>query len=188
MAKKDALSLRTGDIVTLQGLLVTGRDKLHRYLFDKRPPEQQIPFNLKGTILYHCGPIIEQTSGGYRCVASGPTTSMRVESYASRIIAVYGVRALMGKGGMGTETLNALRKHGCVYLHAIGGAAIYLADRVKRVAGVWKLKEFGMAEAMWILEVNDFPAIVTMDAYGKSLHAEIEMKSRATLEELLNLG
>jgi fumarate hydratase class I len=110
---------------------------------------------------------------------------MRVEMYESRIIEEYGIRGAMGKGGMGRRTLHALKEFGCVYLHTIGGAAVYLADRVKRVSGVWKLEEFGMTEAMWILEVNDFPAIVTMDAFGKSLHDEIERKSRTVLKELL---
>jgi len=187
MTRKDVLDLHVGDMVLIKGLLVTGRDKLHKYLFNERPPKELIPFSLDGTILYHCGPIIEKTPKGFQFIAGGPTTSMRVEMYEPQIIAEYGIRGVMGKGGMGRETLGALRKYGCVYLHTIGGAAVYLAGRVKRVAGVWKLEEFGMTEAMWILEVNDFPAIVTMDAYGKSLHDEIEMKSRAVLEELLKL-
>lgn len=187
VTRKDVLDLHVGDVVLIQGLLVTGRDKLHGYLFNERPPKEQIPFNLDGAVLYHCGPIIEKTPKGYRCIAGGPTTSMRVEMYASRLIADYGIRGVMGKGGMGKRTLNALREYGCVYLHAIGGAAVYLADRIKRVAGVWKLEEFGMTEAMWILGVNDFPAIVTMDAFGKSLHDEIEMKSRAVFKELMEL-
>ena len=185
MTRKDVLSLHVGDIVSIQGLLVTGRDKLHTYLFNERPPKERIPFNLEGSILYHCGPIIEKTPQSYRCIAGGPTTSMRVEMYESWIIAEYGIRGIMGKGGMGRRTLHALKEFGCVYLHTIGGAAVYLADRVKRVSGVWKLEEFGMAEAMWILEVNDFPAIVTMDAFGKSLHDEIEMRSRKVLKKLL---
>ncbi len=187
MAKKDALSLRGGDMVSLQGLLLTGRDRLHGYLFNERPPIKQIPFGLDGTVLYHCGPIIQKTDSGYRCVAAGPTTSMRVERYTAQVIADYGIRGIMGKGGMGAGTLKALREHGCVYLQAVGGAAVYLADRVKRVAGVWKLEEFGMTEAMWMLEVEDFPAIVTMDAHGKSLHDEVERKSRTIFEELIGL-
>jgi tartrate/fumarate subfamily iron-sulfur-dependent hydro-lyase beta chain len=187
MTKKDVLDLHVGDVVLINGLLVTGRDKLHTYLFNERPSKERIPFNLDGSILYHCGPIIQKTPRGYRCIAGGPTTSMRVEMYESWIIAEYGIRGVMGKGGMGRRTLHALKEFGCVYLHTIGGAAVYLADRVKRVSGVWKLEEFGMAEAMWILEVNDFPAIVTMDAFGKSFHDEIEMRSRKVLRELLEL-
>jgi len=187
MTRKDALDLHVGDVVLIKGLLVTGRDKLHKYLCKERPPKEVIPFNLDGTILYHCGPIIEKTPKDYRFIAGGPTTSMRVEMYEAQIIAEYGIRGVMGKGGMGRQTLGALRKYGCVYLHTIGGAAVYLASRVKRVSGVWKLEEFGMTEAMWILQVNDFPAIVTMDAHGKSLHDEIEMSSRTVLKKLLRL-
>lgn len=187
LTHEEALSLSVGDAILIQGVIVTGRDRLHRYMVGEKPPQQLIPWDLKGTILYHCGPIVEKTRGGFRCVAAGPTTSMRVERYAAQIIADYGLRGIMGKGGMGAGTLHALREHGCVYFQAVGGAAVYLADRVKKVVGVWKLEEFGMTEAMWILEVNDFPAIVTMDAHGRSLHDEIERKSRAVFERLLKL-
>lgn len=185
MTRNDALSLHVGDMVSITGHLVTGRDKLHRYLCNEKPQQKDIPFNLEGTILYHCGPIIQKTRRGYRCVAAGPTTSMRVEHYAPGIIADYGIRGLMGKGGMGEQTRSAIRECGCVYLNAIGGAAVHLAERVKQVAGVWMLEEYGMTEAMWILEVHDFPAIVTMDSYGKSLHDDIELKSRAVFDRLL---
>ncbi len=158
---------------------------MHRYLFDERPPAAHIPFDLRGSVLYHCGPIVKKTPEGYQVFAAGPTTSMRVERYTAQVIADYGMRGVMGKGGMGAKTLDALKEHGCVYLQAIGGAAVYLAERVTKVAGVWKLEEFGMAEAMWILEVNDFPAIVTMDAHGKNLHEEIEKKSRSIFETLI---
>jgi len=110
---------------------------------------------------------------------------MRVEMYEHRIISEYGIRGVMGKGGMGKQTMNALKKNGCVYLNTIGGAAVYLADKVKRVAGVWKLEEFGMTEAMWVLDVKDFPAIVTMDAYGKSLHEEIDKSSCREFRKLI---
>ncbi len=185
LSRTDVLSLHAGDTVLITGRLVTGRDKLHRFLCNENPRKKGIPFNLEGAVLYHCGPIIEKTPEGYRCVAAGPTTSMRVERYAARIIADYGIRGIMGKGGMGGETLHALSEFGCVYLQAIGGAAVYLADRVKHVVGVWKLEEFGMTEAMWILEVDDFPAIVTMDAHCVSVHERIEKKSRAVFEKLL---
>jgi fumarate hydratase class I len=188
LTKQDVLKLKVGDMVLINGQIVTGRDKLHKYLFNKKPLREQIPFNLEGTVLYHCGPIIKKTPKGYKLVAGGPTTSMRVEMYERRIISEYGLRGVMGKGGMGMQTLKALKENGCVYLHTIGGAAAYLAERVKRVAGVWKLEEFGMTEAMWILEVKDFPAIVTMDAHGRSLHEEIEKKSFAAFTRLVGSG
>jgi tartrate/fumarate subfamily iron-sulfur-dependent hydro-lyase beta chain len=185
LTKAEVLTLKVGDMVLINGQIVTGRDKLHKYLFNKGPSKKDIPFNLEGTILYHCGPIIKKTPKGFKLVAGGPTTSMRVEMYEHRIISEYGLRGVMGKGGMGTQTLKALKENGCVYLHTIGGAAAYLAERVKRVVGVWKLEEFGMTEAMWILEVKDFPAIVTMDARGKSLHEEIEKISFREFKKLI---
>ena len=188
LTKEDILSLHTGDIVLINGQIVTGRDKLHKFLFNKKPSKKQIPFNLEGTILYHCGPIIKKTTKGFELIAGGPTTSMRIEMYEHRIISEYGLRGVMGKGGMGRQTLNALKENGCVYLHTIGGAGVYLADRVKKVVDVWKLKEFGMTEAMWVFDVKEFPAIVTMDAHGRSLHEEIEKKSYGEFKRLAGLG
>jgi len=187
MTKETVLSLKIGDTVAITGRIITGRDKLHKFLFSKKPAQEQIPFDLEGTILYHCGPIVRETPGGFVFVAGGPTTSMRVEMYEYRVISEYGIRGVMGKGGMGKQTLKALKENGCVYLNTIGGAAVYLADKVRGVAGVWKLEEFGMTEAMWVLDVQDFPAVVTMDAYGRSLHDEIRKHSLVEFEKLLGL-
>lgn len=185
LTKKDVLSLNVGDRVLISGQIVTGRDKIHKYLFNVRPRIKDIPFNLKGAVLYHCGPIIKKTEEGFRLIAGGPTTSIRVEMYEPRIISEYGIRGVIGKGGMGRKTLKALEENGCVYLHTISGAAVYLADRVKRVVGVWKLEDFGMAEAMWIFDVEEFPAMVTMDAHGRNLHEEIEKISYGELKRLI---
>jgi fumarate hydratase subunit beta len=187
LTKEDALLLKIGDMVLINGQIVTGRDRLHRFLFNEKPNKKKIPFNLEGAILYHCGPIIKKLGKGFELVAGGPTTSIRVEMYEHQIISGYGLRGIMGKGGMGKLTLNALKKNGCVYFHTIGGAAVYLADRVKRVVDVWKLEEFGMTEAMWVFDVEEFPAIVTMDAHGRSLHEEIEKRSYKELRKLIGL-
>ncbi|MFA4829118.1 MAG: FumA C-terminus/TtdB family hydratase beta subunit [Thermodesulfovibrionales bacterium] len=185
LTKKDALSLKVGDVVLINGLIVTGRDKVHKFLFNGKNQKKDMPFKLDGAVLYHCGPIIKKGEGGYKVIAAGPTTSIRVEMYEHKIISGYGLRGIMGKGGMGEHTLRAMKAKGCVYFHTIGGAAAYLADRIKRVVDVWKLEEFGMTEAMWLLEVENFPAIVTMDAHGKSLHKEIEKVSLSNLKKLL---
>jgi fumarate hydratase class I len=178
-------ALKVGDKVLLSGQIVTGRDRVHKHLFNERPNKGDIPFNLDGGALYHCGPVIRQMSGEYEFLAGGPTTSSRVEMYQADVIERYGIRAVIGKGGMGERTLEALAEHGCVYLHTISGAAVYLAERVKNVAGVWKLDEFGAAEAMWLLEVEDFPAIVTMDTHGGNLHGEIKRYSLEAMKGLL---
>lgn len=188
LSRKDVLSLNVGDRVLLSGQLITGRDKVHKFLFHKRQEAKDIPFNLKGAVLYHCGPVTKKTEKGFNIIAAGPTTSIRVEMYEHQIISDYGIRGIMGKGGMGRKTLQALKDNGCVYLHTISGAAVYLADRIKRVTGVWKLEDFGMAEAMWSFDVEDFPAIVTMDAHGRNLHEEIEKKSLKELYRLIGIA
>lgn len=181
LAEADVRSLSAGQMVLISGMLVTGRDRLHKFLFHERPPKEALPFPLEGSVLYHTGPVVKDG----KIIAAGPTTSIRVEMYEPWVIEHYGIRGVMGKGGMGHRTLEALGKSGCVYLNAIGGAAACLADRIKRIGGSWKLEEFGAAEAMWLLEVEDFPAVVTMDAHGRSLHEEIERASREKLRELI---
>lgn len=188
MTKDDVLSLTVGDMVLINGKLITGRDRVHKLLFSEKLSKNQIPFNLEGTILYHCGPIIKKTEKGFKLIAGGPTTSMRVEMYEHQIISEYGIKGIMGKGGMGRKTLNALKENSCIYLQTLGGAAVYLADRVERVVGVWNLEEFGMTEAMWVFDVKEFPAVVTMDAHGKNLHEEIETRSYNALKKLIRLS
>lgn len=185
LTREDVLTLKVGQMVSINGHIITGRDKIHKFFFSDRPGIKDIPFNLNGAVLYHCGPIIKKTEEGYKLIAGGPTTSSRVEMYEHQMISEYGIRAIMGKGGMGSKTLGALKEHGCVYLHTISGAAVYLADKVKRVVDVWRLEDFGMAEAMWLFEVEEFPAIVTMDAHGGSLHEEIENMSHGEFKRLI---
>lgn len=185
MSSDDVLALRAGDIVSLSGKIVTGRDRIHKYLAEKKPPIGDIPFDLSGTILYHCGPVVAKLDGGYRVLSAGPTTSMRVEMYEESVIKEYSIKGIMGKGGMGAKTLQALKENTCVYFHTIGGAAVYLADRIKNTSGVWKLDEFGPTEAMWFFEVEGFPAIVTMDAHGNDIHREIENISLKKFLELI---
>jgi len=185
LTKAEALKLKVGDVVLINGLIVTGRDKIHKFLFNEKLSKKDIPFDLNGTILYHCGPVVKKEDNIYKIIAAGPTTSMRVEIYEHKIISRYGLRGIMGKGGMDENTLKAMRERGCVYFHTIGGAAVYLAERIKKVVDVWRLEEFGMTEAMWLLEVEGFPALVTMDAHGKSLHKEVEKKSYAELKKLI---
>jgi fumarate hydratase class I len=140
------------------------------------------PVNLQGSVLYHCGPVVLK-NGNYRITAAGPTTSIREEPYQGEIIKRYGVRVVIGKGGMGAKTLAALKEHGAVYLNAIGGAAQFYARTITGVDGV-SLLDLGTPEAMWHLQVKDFPAIVTMDAHGNSLHNDIEQESGQHLEAM----
>jgi fumarate hydratase class I len=173
-------ALKVGDNVEISGVLFTGRDAVHKYLHDggKLPPE----VNLREGILYHCGPVvIKDAAGEWKVMAAGPTTSIREEPYQPDIIKQFGLRGVIGKGGMGARTLAACREHGCVYLHAIGGAAQVLAQCIKKVRGVYLLEKFGAPEAIWELEVEHFPAVVTMDAHGGSLHEQVLAASQAEL-------
>jgi fumarate hydratase class I len=172
-------SLNVGDVVMVSGRAYTGRDAVHHHLASHAPP-----VDLSGGVIYHCGPVVaKQADGRWQVTAAGPTTSIREEPYQADIIGKYGVRAVIGKGGMGGKTLAGLKQHGAVYLNAIGGAAQFYANCIERVDGV-SLMEFGTPEAMWHLELRDFPAIVTMDAHGKSLHKDLEQESAEQLAKL----
>ena len=168
-------ALKVGDVVLISGRMYTGRDAVHAHLMKHEPP-----VDLNGSVLYHCGPVVAKTGDQWRVTAAGPTTSIREEPYQADIIKKYGVRAVVGKGGMGAKTLAALKEAGAVYLNAVGGAAQFYARAIDRVDGV-SLLEFGTPEAMWHLQVTDFPAIVTMDAHGNSLHRDIEQESAKEL-------
>ncbi len=174
-------ALKVGDVVLIRGEVFTGRDNVHAHLM-KNPS----PVDLRGAIIYHCGPVMLKQGEEWMVKAAGPTTSSREEPYQGEIIRRYGVRAVVGKGGMGAKTSAALKEAGAVYLNAIGGAAQYYARTVERVLGV-HLMEFGIPEAMWHLRVHDFAAIVTMDAHGNSLHDDVEKvtgKALAALEKV----
>ena len=169
-------ALKVGDVVLVSGRMNTGRDQVHHHLMHHEPP-----VDLRGSVLYHCGPVVAKDGENWRVTAAGPTTSIREEPYQAEILKRYGVRVVIGKGGMGAKTLAGLKESGGVYLNAVGGAAQFYARCIDRVTGV-SLMHFGTPEAMWHLEVTDFPAIVTMDAHGNSLHKDIEAESGARLE------
>lgn len=170
--------LKVGDVVLLNGLVHMGRDMLHHHLMT-----HDAPVDLNGAALYHCGPVALRSNGKWTITAAGPTTSIREEPYQADIIKKFGIRIVIGKGGMGKKTLAALKDHGAVYLNAIGGAAQFYAKCITDVTGVDFLEEFGVPEAMWHVMVKDFPAIVTMDAHGNSLHAEVEKTSAENLKQ-----
>jgi len=180
LSEEQVRALKVGDVVLVSGECFTGRDAVHHHLLTHEPP-----FDLRGAVLYHCGPAMLKEGGEWKVKAAGPTTSIREEPYEAMVLERYGVRAVIGKGGMGPKTLAALERFGGVYLNAIGGAAQYYARTVKKVLGVdWM--ELGIPEAMWRVEVENFAAIVTMDAHGHSLHADIESQTGevlATLQE-----
>jgi fumarate hydratase class I len=189
--------LKVGEPVALTGVMLTGRDTVHKWMIDTfikktRDPQgddlkvyEAIKPILNGSIIYHCGPVVSGLeTGDYKFVAAGPTTSIREEPYQGDVMRHFNIKGVIGKGGMGAKTLAACQEVPGVYFHAVGGAASLIAQSVKKVSGVYKL-DFGVPEAMWVIEVKEFPVVVTMDAHGNSLHDEIEKKSQAVLEVLL---
>ena len=190
-------NLKVGDSVLLTGVMLTGRDAVHKWMIDtfvekKVAPTkedekiyQEIKPLLDGGVIYHCGPVVSGLdTGDYEFVAAGPTTSIREEPYQGRVMDHFNIKGVIGKGGMGAKTLAACQTVPGVYLHAIGGAATLIARSVKKVLGVHKM-EFGVPEAIWVLDVEDFPVVVTMDSHGNSIHAEIEEKSKVVFESLV---
>ncbi len=190
--------LKVGDTIALTGLMLTGRDAVHKWMietFVKKTREPQgddmevyeaIKPILDGGVIYHCGPVVSGLdTGDYKFVAAGPTTSIREEPYQGDVMRHFNMKGVIGKGGMGALTLQACNQVPGVYLHAVGGAASLIAESVEKVLGVHKM-EFGVPEAIWVLQVKEFPVVVTMDSHNNSLHAEVEEKSRANLEKLIS--
>lgn len=173
-------ALKVGDEVLISGVVFTGRDAVHKYLHEGGTLPDGVSF--KDGIIYHCGPVMmKQDDGSYKCTAAGPTTSIREEPYQWQVIRDFGLRGVIGKGGMGAKTQAACKEYGCVYLHGVGGAAQVLAECIKKVNNVYFLEKFGSPEAIWELAVEDFPAVVTIDAHGNSLHEKVFEASKAAL-------
>ncbi|HEX5808909.1 MAG TPA: fumarate hydratase C-terminal domain-containing protein [Anaerolineales bacterium] len=191
-------SLHVGEPVELTGVMVTGRDAVHKWMSETfikktRPPQgddlqvyEELKKHLHHGVLYHCGPVVSGLeTREYRFVAAGPTTSTREEPYQADVMGHFNIKGVMGKGGMGAETLQGCMDTPGVYFHAVGGAAAFLAETVQRVLGVYKLEEFGVPEAMWVIEVKRFPVVVTMDSHGQSKHSLLDESSRKVLNDLL---
>jgi fumarate hydratase subunit beta len=198
VSDQEIKKLHVGDQVFLTGVLVTGRDAAHSYIIDNfvktggNPPESEVALYkelkrlLKGSAIYHCGPVVRQDeTGKWHFVAAGPTTSIREEPYQADVMGHFDIKAVIGKGGMGAKTLQGCQDSTYVYLHAVGGAATLIADSVKEVLDVHKKEEFGVPEALWVIRVEEFPAVVTMDTHGQSIHAQVESASREKLDALL---
>jgi fumarate hydratase class I len=198
IAEADIRRLVVGDSVSLSGVIVTARDAAHKYMTENfiatggRPPEAERDLHyrlkdlLEGSVLYHCGPVVDRDGeGNWRFVAAGPTTSAREDPYQAGVIDYFKLRGVIGKGGMGERTMAGLIKTGACYFHAIGGAASVIAECCKEVIEVHKMEEFGTPEAFWVLRVENFPLVVTMDSKGGSLHQEIAERSRTAREGMV---
>ena len=187
LSEKDVRALEVGVRVLLSGQVLTARDRAHRYLVEEAAPTE-LPFDLSGAVVYHCGPVTRKRDDGtWELIAAGPTTSARMQSYVPALVKTFGVRAVIGKGGLDAEVLSTFEASGAVYLSAVGGAAQVLARAVTRIERCWKVDAFGTPEGLWLLRVEDFPTVVTMDAHGRSLHDEVAATSRCALGSLLDI-
>ena len=186
ISEQEIRKLKVGDTVLLSGTIVTGRDEAHKLMIEEKP--EFIRDVLKESVIYHCGPVVKKGEDGkWRFVSAGPTTSAREEPYQADVICEYNLRGVIGKGGMGAKTAEGLQKCGAVYFHAVGGAGTLIANAVKEVKTVYKLEEFGTPEAFWVIDVEDFPLVVTMDSHGGSIHKDIKEKSEKVAKELMGL-
>ena len=198
ISDEDIRSLHAGEPVQLTGIMMTGRDVVHKWMVETfikktRDPQgndmqvyEEIKKYLAQGVLYHCGPVVSGVdTKEYKFVAAGPTTSIREEPYQADVMKHFNIKGVIGKGGMGAKTLKGCSETPGVYFHAIGGAASFLAQTVQKVLGVYKLEEFGVPEAMWVIEVKNFPVVVTMDAHGVSKHSTLDESSHKVLDELL---
>jgi fumarate hydratase subunit beta len=182
----DVRKLRIGDVVYVTGVIYTARDEAHQRLMEYAEKGEKPPVNLDGAVIYHVGPIVRKKDGGWEVVAAGPTTSTRMNKITPKVLEKYPIRMIIGKGGMSREVAEAMRKHGVVYCHYTGGAAVLAAKNIKRVLGVEWL-DLGMPEAMWIFEVENFgPLTVTMDANGNSMYEKLSQQQRRNLEKLIS--
>lgn len=184
IATLDVRALKLGETLSLDGIVHTGRDRFHKHLHDGGSLPEGV--DLSTSALYHCGPVMIREGDHWKMVAGGPTTSSREEPYEADVIKNFGLRLIIGKGGMGKKTLEACKTYGCVYLQAVGGAATSIANTVEAVEGVDFLNEFGAAEAMWHLRVKGFKVTVAMDAHGNSLYDNVQAHAKKQLDTLLN--
>jgi len=183
LSEKEVRGLQVGDAVTLTGVVVTARDHAHAYLMDEGRQEE-LPFDLHGGVLYHCGPIARETDSGLVVISAGPTTSARMNPYQAAVVERFGIRGIVGKGGMSDELLETFRRVGCVYFSAYGGCGALYARHIKGVNALFKREEFGSPEAFWVLEAKGFPVLVTMDTHGSSLHRDVHERSRQVAKEM----
>lgn len=184
ISEGEARSLRIGDVAYISGTIVTARDAAHRRMLEYHSRGLRLPVDLRGGVIYHCGPVVSRKDGGWAAIAAGPTTSARMELYEAEVIEKFGVRAIVGKGGMGAKTARACRDHGAVYLVFTGGAAVLAAAAVKKVVDVEWL-DLGVPEALWVFEVEDFgPLLVAIDSTGRNLVEEVLSRARRKRDEL----
>lgn len=174
----ELLRLEVGDNVSISGEIFTARDKAHHRALKYMEEGKELPVSFDGGVVYHCGPLMDD----WRMLAAGPTTSARMNESTVKLLDTVECMVVVGKGGMSKEVLQAMKGKG-VYLAVTGGTGALTARSIKRVKAChWD--DLGMAEAIWVLEVEDFRCTVGMDAHGRSLYDEVENRAEEVLKSL----
>ena len=190
ISEEDVRRLQLGDVIYISGIMVTARDSAHRRAMEILRAGGSLPVDLRGGVLYHCGPVVKKVGEEWRVVAAGPTTSIRMEPFEAEFIKLTGVRVIVGKGGMGADTTRACKEYGAVYTVFTGGCGALAANAIKHVQRV-EWFDLGVPEALWVFEVEEFgPLVVTIDAHGSNFHERISAEAerrKAQVYEMLGL-
>jgi len=186
ISEEDVRRLRVGDIVYVSGKIFTARDAAHKKMIEIIKSGGEIPFETKGLLVYHVGPVVRKLDKGWKIIAAGPTTSARMEALEADFIRIFGVRGIIGKGGMFERTTKACMEFGAFYGAFVGGCAILAANSIEEVEAVYWLDELGVPEAVWLLRVNKFgPLTVAIDSHGNNLFMDVLSKAESNLRKIL---
>jgi len=178
VSEEDVRKLRVNDILYVSGTIATARDEAHKKALELHREGKKLPLNLEGLAVFHCGPIMKKEGDKWVVVAAGPTTSTRMDQFEDEFIGAFKVRVVIGKGGMGKRTTEAMKKYGAVYGAFTGGAGVLAAKAVKNVKSVEWLQELGMPEALWVFEVEEFgPLTVAIDSHGNNIFEDVKKKA-----------
>jgi len=178
VSEEDVRKLRVNDVLYVSGTIATARDEAHKKALELHREGKKLPLNLEGLAVFHCGPIMKKEGDKWVVVAAGPTTSTRMDQFEDEFIGAFKVRVVIGKGGMGKRTTEAMKKYGAVYGAFTGGAGVLAAKAVKNVKSVEWLQELGMPEALWVFEVEEFgPLTVAIDSHGNNIFEDVKKKA-----------
>ena len=184
ISEEEIRKLKVNDVIYITGTIVTARDQAHRRALEYFNEGKSLPINLEGLAVFHCGPVVGKEKDKWVAVAAGPTTSTRMDIFEDQFIKNFKVRVVIGKGGMGKRTTDAMAKYGAVYGAFTGGAAVLAARAIKNVKSVEWL-DLGVPEAMWVFEVDDFgPLAVAIDSHGNNLFMDVTRKVEETKQRI----
>ncbi len=186
ISEDDIRKLKVNDVLYVSGIMATARDAAHKRALELFREGKMLPLDLRGSVVFHCGPIVKKENDSWIVIAAGPTTSTRMELFEDEFIENFEARVIIGKGGMGKRTTEAMKKYGAVYAAFTGGAGVLAARAIKEVKGV-EWFDLGMPEALWVFEVEDFgPMTVAIDAHGSNLFEEIKNKAEEIRPKIIN--